>query len=129
MSGHARCACRVEADVESQRDLFGPEVFEPGSDLFRLDESGAADDDSGDAEVEHLRDRGGIAQSSAHLELDGILGGEVGDDGAVCAAAVARAVEVDDVQPIGAEIAVLGEQHKWRGVVAGFRLRNRRATT
>ena len=102
MGGDAGRARRIQTHIEGERDAIGTEVLEPGSHLIRLDQRGAADHDPGDAEVEHLRNRGGIAQTSAHLQFDAGLGGEFGDDRAIAGASVARAVEIDHVQPIGA---------------------------
>ena len=110
MRRDARCARLIETHVEGERDAIGTELLEPASHLLRFDERGAADHHPGDAELEHLRNRGGVAQTAAHLQSDAGLGGEIGDDRAIAAASLARAVEIDHVQPIGAVIAIFGEQ-------------------
>jgi hypothetical protein len=54
------------------------------------------------------------------LKLHRALLRQFQDQAAVVARRAARAVEVDDVQPVGAVAAVLGKQGAGVGIVAGF---------
>src|ERR1700679_1262025 len=100
----------IQTHVERQGNMFRPEVIEPVSDLLYVSDGRAADHRARDPQVQHPGDGGGIAQAAAHLQIDASPAGQLRDDALVAETAVLGAVEIDDVQPIGAVAAVLFEQ-------------------
>ena len=119
--GDARHALRVDPHVEGEGDPVAAELVQPAPHFARIGQCSAADHDAGDTEVEHRLHRRGVAQAAADLQLDPELAGERGDDGVVAAASVPRAVEVDDVQPVGTEVPIAGEQLRRVRVIARLR--------
>ena len=71
---------------------------------------GAADDDAIDAIAQQVVDHGRGTHAATHLDVQRALRGEPHDDAAVREPAVLRAVEIDDVQPVGAERAITQQQ-------------------
>ncbi len=61
---------------------------------------------------QHARDCRGVAQSAADLQRQRIAARELVDDAGIALAAVARTIQVDDVQPAGAGGAVSFQQRE-----------------
>jgi hypothetical protein len=99
----------------------GPNSVEPGGDLVRLRHCDAADHDAGDAEREQFL--GHLARADAAADLDGVpagTGGDALDRVTVALRAVARAVEVDDVDLPRAQCAVAIEHVERVGGIDGL---------
>ena len=118
----ARRAQGIEAHVESQDDSLRAEVLEPRSHEIDAGNGGAADHGAADAGVQHLRQGQRIAQAATHLQRHRALSCQFENDFAIAVVAVPSTVQIDDVQPVGAIAAILGEQRTRIGVVAGFGL-------
>ncbi len=74
----------------------------PRLHLLDLQDRRTTDHRAGDAGVEHLRERGGVAQAAADLQIHRLGRREFDDDRAIAERSVARAIQIDNVQPVGA---------------------------
>jgi hypothetical protein len=106
----ARRAASVEPHVEREADLVGAEARHPGRYLRGLFDGRAADHDAIDAMAQQVVDDRQCAQAATDLQVHRLLAGEPNDDVAVREPTVARAVEVDDVQPGRSQRAVTRQQ-------------------
>jgi hypothetical protein len=120
MDRHSRRAHRIQAHVERQDHALRAEVIEPRAHEIDPSDRGASDHGTADACVQNLRDRVGISQASADLKHDCGLPRQLDDDVAIAAGTVACAVQVDDMQPVGAKVAILDEQSERIRAIAGL---------
>ncbi len=105
-----RYACRIDAHIEGQRDSLRAEMLQPALHLLHLGESSAADHHARCACIQHQLERRSIAQTASDLQLDGPLRSQPHDDCLIVELSVAGAVEIDDVQPVGAQVFILRKQ-------------------
>ncbi len=108
----------VIAHIEGEADARRTELREPRNHLLRLFGREAADHHALDPAAQQILDDGRGAHAAADLDPDGRLRGEPFDDGAIGERAVARAVQIDDVQPARAKGAIALQQLLGREVVA-----------
>ncbi len=118
VDGNSGFTALVEAYIECQYDALWPIALEPLFYILDPSHGRAADDYPRHTGLEHSRDRLGVTHAATHLKLDGILPRQANDELPVTTSAVAGTVEVDDVQPIGAQAPVLIEQRARFGRVA-----------
>ena len=109
MCGEPRGAVRVDADVEGQHDSFRAEFRDPGRDLLRMAGREAADDDAFDAERKHLVRHRAAPDAAADLQGQAGSGSEARDGSAIALRAVARPIEVHDVDEPRPERTVVRE--------------------
>jgi len=107
MRDQHRAAGGVVSDVEREHDSIRIVSFEPVPELAWLEDGKTADHHPGYTDREQCGKPILRADASADLQRDPWQGGETRDQVPVRRRAVARAVEIDDVQSSGA-LGVVG---------------------
>ena len=103
-----------------EADALGAELHDPLRDRRRLLHRRAADDDTVDAVAQQVVDHGQRTHAASDLQVDRVLARETQQQRTVRELPVARAVEIDDVQPGRAQRTVATEQLVRLEVVAGL---------
>ena len=70
--------------IECQGDALRAEVLKPASTCSDLRDRRAADHDPCDPELQHLRERRGVAQAAAHLQIERLARRQLDDDARDC---------------------------------------------
>ena len=110
----------MQTNVECEANTLGAVTVEPVRDGLRLLDGGAADDDAGDASLKQGFDDLQGADATANLEVDLARRGKIENEATIRERTVARAIEVDQMQPWGASRHVAIDEAHGLEVVAGL---------
>jgi hypothetical protein len=112
---------RVDAYIEGEDDAIGPEITQPLLDLRRIGHGYAADDDAANTQAEQFSRHRAGADAAAYLDACVDKGSrETANGSPVALRAIARTVEVDDVDVTGAKAAVALQDHARIAAIDGF---------